>query len=106
MKTDICRCQGTREEHEKTLEAMKLTVAPVPGYNIPFILTCLKFQLDRKATWAAERGQPRPRMATLLTGCRTCGASSVTYHKDAKGRLWHTGCPGPSDAVKAQLGVR
>ncbi len=84
METDICECKRRRDQHGKLADSK-------PGVSF-----CVAFRLDRKATWNAERGEKRPRMCLLLTGCRICGApGEVTYRKTEKGELFHDGCPGP-----------
>lgn len=104
MDTDICTCKATRGDHEAL--AARIAAAMKNGGKDPIgrdkvvtldVSACEDFQLDRKATWAAEKkAGPRRRTCLLLTGCTTCGdRGSVTYHKDAAGNYRHTGCPGP-----------
>lgn len=94
METDICKCGDDRKAHKDLMGEIAQAARPGASPSHIEIEGCLDFILDRKATWRAERGQRRPRMATLLTGCRVCGAPSVKYHRDATGRLLHTGCLG------------
>lgn len=96
METDICRCGVARAAHVDVKTLLK--PSGEPG-QVSFA-GCLDFRLDRDATWKAERGTKRRRMCTLLTGCTVCGQTSVTYHKDDRGHLRHTACPGPKAAAR------
>ncbi len=101
MMTDICRCGTARGAHPDVTKLLKPVAEGAAPAQVAFE-GCLDFRLDRKATWAAERGIKRRRMCTLLTGCVVCGdRRAVTYHKDAQGNLRHTGCPGPAAAKLA-----
>lgn len=93
MKSDICLCKATREDHEKAnvalAEALKgKVIAAMP-------IACATFRLDRKATWHAERGNPPKHYITRITGCRVCGLGGVMWQKDAHEKMQHVGCPGP-----------
>lgn len=107
MENDICTCKAKRGDHQelglRLAAALKGRGKDAVGDDETITLSvaaCDSFQLDRKATWNAERGRHIPRMCTLLTGCTVCGSSSVTYHKDEQGRLKHTACPGPKAAAR------
>lgn len=91
MENDICLCTRKRSDHR---------LQNVPDDGVPF---CLNFQLDRKATWAAEKGKKPKRMAMLYSGCVTCKMSTVTLSKRPDGSLFHANCPVRQENTHAGL---
>lgn len=110
MNSDICLCTATRADHAdlgaRLADALKNKGKDAIGGDalVAFnVSACDRFQIDRKATWHAERGHAPRRTCLLLTGCTVCGApGAVTYHKDARGILRHTSCPGAKPAEVAR----
>lgn len=111
MESDICKCKATRGDHEALAARMAAALKargknPVDHPEPSFVTVgaCDRFELDRRATYHAEKARkargddPDKRYCTLLTGCTTCGTKgSVTYVK-VEGRYMHAGCPGPGAA--------
>lgn len=82
METDLCTCGIIRAAHliVPTAEAV----------------ACLNFVIDRKATWHAERGQPKPRGRRVLaiSICGVCKSPRGPFERVGKNMV-HVGCPGP-----------
>lgn len=97
MNTDICRCGNARVLHPEPAKGLKAFTALM---LLDKVNVCIygRFELDRKATWKAERGNAPKHFVTLLTGCTICKTTSATYHKGPQGQYLHTGCPGAPKA--------
>ena len=95
MKTDICLCSATRIDHE--LNAAALAATAKDGRPRVVNTACGKFRLDRRATQKWDQANPYQHTCLVMTGCRTCGQSGVTFVKDKTTKQYqHMGCPGPA----------
>lgn len=85
MEKDLCECGRQSREHDEKTPILR------EGETV-----CLRFRLDRKATWHAQKGQPRARGRRILamSVCSACKSTQGPFEY-VDGHMRHRGCPGP-----------